>query len=800
MKTLKNWTLLEKTEHGVTLVLDTNADKKPHHFCVSVLENNLIRILIKKNETLELDRTWSIAPVLNNQTIDVPFEGRKRTSLEGFSCPAFIFEQINGQISLATTHLKVVIHQPLYLEWFYRKNPLDAWQFLANDRKTGAYCVGVTDTQSAHFMQRELNDQYYGLGEKAGDLNREGKRYEMRNLDAMGYNAATTDPLYKHWPFTITRRNNISFGIFYDNLATCMIDLGNELDNYHLPYRKYTAEAGDLNYYFFVGTREPSVLETTKAFVRLTGKTIFSPKWSLGYSGSTMSYTDAPDAQVQLQQFIKLCQEHHIACDSFQLSSGYTSIGTKRYVFHWNTQKVPDILSLSSSFHHAGIKLAANIKPCLLHDHPKYKEVSEAGLFISDSEYDKPEISIFWDDDGSHLDFTNPKTITWWQDNVTTQLLEKGIDATWNDNNEYEIWDKNARCHGFGKPIAIKLIRPLMPLLMMRASFEAQQRFAPNLRPYLISRSGCAGMQRYVQTWSGDNRTNWQTLRYNTRMGVGMSISGLYNVGHDVGGFAGNKPDPELFVRWVQNGVMHPRFTIHSWNDDKSVNEPWMYPAITPLIRAALQIRYQLLPYFYNILWQAHIDDEPMLRPTFLDHEHDPKTFAENDDFLIGKDILVASVVEQGSRKRCVYLPDNTQGWYCYYTHQWFAGGQSITLDAPLERLPLLVRAGSILPLSKRIGFVDQNQDDVRIFQVFPMQDNSISTGKHFEDDGISNAWKTGGSLQLTWTMHADHTHIYIDIQKTGDYQPAFAQINFILAKNESRILMINSECTDTFS
>ena len=117
------------------------------------------------------------------------------------------------------------------------------------------------------------------------------------------------------------------------------------------------------------------------------------------------------------------------------------------------------------------------------------------GLFIRDSQSDAPERSSFWDDEGSHLDFTNPAAVRWWQQGVTQQLLEMGIDSTRNDNNEYEVWDGEARCHGFGRPIAIKHIRPVMPLLMMRASMEAQQRFAPQ-RPYLISRSGCAGMQR----------------------------------------------------------------------------------------------------------------------------------------------------------------------------------------------------------------------------------------------------------------------------------------------------------------
>ncbi len=558
MKTLKHWTLEHRGPHHVALKVDDR-----HLFCLYVLEPAMFRVLVKRQGELALDRTWSIAP-----TQDVPWEGRPRESLEGFSLPDFTLDEHEHGLTLATDRLRVTVHQPLWLQWEYRDGQ-GAWQPLADDRPTSAYLLGAQGEGVAHYQRRHADDRYYGLGEKSGDLERSGRRFEMRNLDAMGYNAAATDPLYKHIPFTITRRAGVSFGLFYDNLSSTWLDLGNELDNYHALYRRYQAEAGDLDYYLFLG---PQVLDVTKAFVRLTGKTLFGPKWSLGYSGSTMHYTDAPDAQQQLLSFIELCRQHDIACDSFQLSSGYTSIGDKRYVFHWNHDKVPQPRELSQAFHAAGLKLAANIKPCLLQDHPLYNQVAEQGLFIRDSEHDAPERSVFWDDEGSHLDFTHPQTIAWWQANVTTQLLEMGIDSTWNDNNEYEVWDSNARCHGFGRPIAIKHIRPVMPLLMMRASLEAQQRFAPDKRPYLISRSGCAGMQRYVQTWSGDNRTSWQTLRYNTRMGLGMSLSGLYNVGHDVGGFSGAKPDAELFVRWVQNGVMHPRFTIHSWNDDHTVN------------------------------------------------------------------------------------------------------------------------------------------------------------------------------------------------------------------------------------
>jgi alpha-glucosidase len=786
MKTLKNWVLGQKTAEFIELRVD-----EKHLFRLYVLEQGLCRVLIKQKGELALDRTWSIAP-----EADVPWEGRLRESCEGFSLPGYHCEHQDEKLVVTTDCLRVTVHQPLWLEWEYLNEDAE-WQPLCADRPTGAYLLNAHGDGVAHYQRRYAEDNYYGLGEKAGDLNRTGGRYEMRNLDAMGYNAASTDPLYKHIPFTLTRRDTVSFGLFYDNLSTTKLDLGNELDNYHLPYRRYQAEAGDLDYYLFLG---PKVLDVTKAFVRLTGKTLFGPKWSLGYSGSTMHYTDAPDAQVQLMNFISLCRENAIPCDSFQLSSGYTSINDKRYVFNWNHDKVPQPEVMSAAFHEAGMKLAANIKPCLLQDHPRYDEVAQKGLFIRDSESDAPERSVFWDDEGSHLDFTNPATVAWWQENVTHQLLEKGIDSTWNDNNEYEVWDGEARCHGFGRPLPIKLIRPVMPLLMMRASMEAQQRFAPEKRPFLISRSGCAGMQRYVQTWSGDNRTNWQTLRYNTRMGVGMSLSGLYNVGHDVGGFSGAKPDPELFVRWVQNGVMHPRFTIHSWNDDRTVNEPWMYPEVTPAIRDAMALRYRLMPYLYTLLWQASQDDEPMLRPTFLDHEHDPRTFDETDDFMLGRDLLVASVVEPGATQRAIYLPENTTGWYDYYSGQWHQGGQTITVDAPLDRLPLMVRAGAALPQASRVGHIDNDLDDQRTLLLFPAQGIAEETGMLFEDDGESWEWQRDGALWLNWTLSSDAERINIQFTAHGHYRPAWKTLRLQLPAGETRTLTINGERQDSWT
>ena len=309
MKTLKHWSFNRQSAHHVELAVDGQ-----HILCLYMLEERLFRVVLKRHGALALDRTWSITPQQ-----DVPWEGRARDDLSGFSLPAWSLEQQADRLIIATDSLRVTVHQPLWLEWHYRDQQGE-WRYLTGDRPTSAYLLNPHGDGVAHYLQRRQDERFYGLGEKSGDLLRNGKRYEMRNLDAMGYNARSTDPLYKHIPFTITRRDDVSVGLFYDNLSSCWLDLGNELDNYHTAYRRWQAEAGDIDYYLFCG---PRVLDITKAFVRLTGKTLFGPKWSLGYSGSTMHYTDAPDAQHQLMNFIRLCQAHAIPCDSFQLSSGY---------------------------------------------------------------------------------------------------------------------------------------------------------------------------------------------------------------------------------------------------------------------------------------------------------------------------------------------------------------------------------------------------------------------------------------------------------------------------------------------
>lgn len=379
----------------------------------------------------------------------------------------------------------------------------------------------------------------------------------------------------------------------------------------------------------------------------------------------------------------------------------------------------------------------------------------------------------------------------WWQGNVTKQLLEYGIECTWNDNNEYEVWDHHAKCYGFDQPIDSGLIRPLQPMLMTRASCEAQIAFAPEKRPYLITRSGAPGIQRYAQTWTGDNRTSWESLRWNIRMGLGLSLSGFFNIGHDVGGFSGPRPDPELFLRWVQSGILHPRFTIHSWNDDGSVNEPWMYGEILDDLRAAIRLRYRLLPYLYTLLWQAVTQDEPMLRPTFLDHPQDDACFADTDDFMLGRDILVASVVEAEAQSRAVYLPQNKTGGWDFWSGTWHAGGQQIEIPVGLASIPLFVRGGCVIPLETGANRADVGAAKGLKLAVFPVPGSGSSESVMFEDDGESqNGTQCITNLALTQTTET----MTLDITHSGQRTPHYTKARILLPQSETRPLIVTGK------
>jgi alpha-glucosidase len=747
---------------------------------IFVLEDDIIRIAVLPSGGWRGPKTWAVAPGAD----DVALEGGERLDLSGFSLPSYACDEADGRLVVETAQIRLSIAlRGFFCSWETRAG--ERWVKTARDRRTQAYNFGWWDERIYHYLAREPNEKYFGLGERSGEMDRAGRRFRMTGLDAMGYSARTSDPLYKHIPFYITHKPDAAFGLFYDTLSDCTFDMGCERSNYHGLYRSFVADHGDLDYYFIAG---PDVAAVTRRFTWLTGRPAFLPRWSLGYSGSTMSYTDAPDAQARMNEFLEHCEAHDILCDSFHLSSGYTSIGDKRYVFHWNREKFPDPTAFVAHFRDKGVRLVPNIKPCLLRDHPLFAEAQALGILIAD-ETGEPAWVQFWGELGAYLDFTNPEAIDWWKRHVDGSLLAHGMAGTWNDNNEYEIVSAAARINGFGEPRAGMETKPIQPLLMMRASRDAQRAHAPDKRPFVVTRAGATGLHRYAQTWSGDNATSWETLKYNLKMGLGLALSGVSNTGHDIGGFAGPAPDAELFLRWVQAGIFMPRFSIHSWNDDGTVNEPWMHSEITPHVRDLIKFRYRLMPYLYDLLWKYHRDFEPMVRPTFYDFPGDPRCYDENDDLMVGSALLAAPVVEPGYDRRSVYLPSGAD-WYDFWSGEVFAGGQWVTLPAPPTRPPLLARACSVIAINRAEQHFAKPAD-ARGFHIFPHRGHGAFLATSFEDDAESDAYLRDAFCE--WTLTVDcRERIHIGLARAGTMKAQDNTVHFILPATETRAVELS--------
>jgi alpha-glucosidase len=758
------------------------AGKKNESLTVLALETDILRVSFLPDGQWRLDRTWMMV----GKNGDAPREGRSREDLSAFSCPKVSTTHDKNQAILSTLKLRIDIQT---YPFCIRYETIDG-QHLALDDAFGYEPRG---NRVKHESIALHNEHYYGLGEKSGRLNKAGRHFVFHNRDALGYSARFGDPLYKQFPFYICWRPDlkVAFGVLYDNLSRSELWL-NQAFGSHAGLHAWQASGGDVDFYFILG---PSIENVVEKVTRLTGMPVLPPRYSLGYLASSMGYTEGEDGEQRLDTFLGELKERNIPCDLFHLSSGYCKAEDgRRNVFTWNNKRFPNPKNTIQKFHKAGLKVSANIKPCLLTSHPQYNEVAEKGFFIHKNGGKEPLVAPFWGGRGSFIDFTNPAAWDWWQSQAKQEILDYGIDSLWNDNNEFEVPKGKGESHGFGKPINADLVSPIQTLLMTRASFEAQQKKRPSERPFTISRAGCPGMQRYAQTWTGDNRADWTTLKFNIPMGLGLGLSGMANYGHDVGGFFGRKPSQELFLRWVQQGIFMPRFCIHSWRLDNSANEPWMYPAILPLVREAMHLRYRLMPYLYSLFYESSQTGHPIQRPLVYAFPDDPKVVDESFSYMLGPSLLVSTITKPREKTHAVYLPAE-QGWFDFWNGKYFEGGQTIQVPVKPESIPLYVRAGGMIPLGKEMQHVDASPDDERKLMCFP-QGSGTSTFQLYEDDGISTDYQKGKYTLVELTMTADEKTVRVKggVIHSG-YSLPYKKIDVILPEDEKRKLVTEGLC-----
>lgn len=599
-------------------------------------------------------------------------------------------------------------------------------------KEAEGHSVEEEDAATVQVVKRmEGGEAFYGLGDKTGFLNKRGYEYVMWNTDDPAPQMDNFKSLYKSIPFFITLRDDAVFGLFYDNPYRSCFDMGKESDEYYW----YGAADGNLDYYLIAGD---SMAEVVGGYTYLTGTAPLPQKWTLGYQQCRWSYMS--DAEVRsVAQHMRKCG---IPCDAIHLDIDYMD----RYkVFTWtpDQERYPDPERLISDLADDGIKIVTIIDPGVKVEegYSVYDEGVEKGYFAKTPEGDI-YVNEVWPGDAVYPDFGKKEVRSWWGKNQQF-LLDKGVRGVWNDMNEPASFrgqlppdvvftdedevSNHARMHN------------LYGHNMAKATYEGLKE-RDGRRPFVITRACYAGTQKYSTAWTGDNHSIWAHLQMVIPQLCNMGLSGMPFVGTDVGGF-GSDCTKELLCRWVEAGCFSPLFRNHSAMGTR-YQEPWQFDEETVRIyRKAVELRYHLIPYYYDLFWEEEKTGLPIMRPLVLHYEKDETARECNTEFLVGRNLLAAPVVTQGDRKKMVYLPAGV--WYDYWTGERLesADGKWIVRDAPLDTCPLYVKAGTILPVWPKQSFVgEKDTDSVLMLEIYPGE----GSWEHFQDDGESFDYRDG--------------------------------------------------------
>jgi alpha-glucosidase len=617
------------------------------------------------------------------------------------------------------------------------------------------------------------DEHFYGLGERAFGLDLRGRAYEMWNTDPLIYRLGQ-DPVHLCIPMVLGlhSQGRQGYGIFFDNTFRGRFNLGAAEPG----VLTFGAEDGELCYYFFYG---PALTTVVKRYTALTGRTPLPPLWMLGYHQSRWSYQ--PEARVR-----KLAKDfrevYHVPCDCIYLDihymDGYRS-------FTWDPRRFPDPARKITDLHRLGFKLIVIIDPGIRAD-PDYW-VCRQGLaervFCTYPDDETLFTGPVWPGNCYFPDFTNPRVRDWWAD-LCTSLTDVGVDGIWNDMNEPAIFGlrdttmpdfiRHNLDGDFGEHAKAHNVYGMQ---MARASAEGLQAARPEERPVSITRAGWAGVQRYALSWTGDNRATWAHLWLSMPLLMNLGLSGLAHTGPDIGGYSGFATG-ELFTRWLQMGVFLPLCRAHTFAHGPD-QEPWSWgePYLS-INRRYIELRYRLLPYLYTAFWQCAQTGVPVVRPLLLAFQDDVETHALNDQFMCGDAFLVAPVTEKGATSRRVYLPAGV--WYDFWDDRQYHGPAHIEVDAPLERLPLFVRGGSVVPLGPVLQHTGERAVDTLLLRVYPGDGQHAVASLLYEDDGHTWAFRKGDYRLTRFTLDSTGlppARLTVERQAEGSYTSGYRHL-----------------------
>ncbi|MGA2624431.1 MAG: TIM-barrel domain-containing protein [Bacteroidota bacterium] len=631
-------------------------------------------------------------------------------------------EETDSSIAITSASMKIVCG----------KNPLriaycdGAGKLLLTEPASG----GLATNQAARIAAFTLNqdDHFYGTGERGTSMDRRGQAFDSYNTQIGGYTSALPT-MNTNIPFITTTGG---YALYFENTFPGRFDFGvGDASQF-----SYTAGGGELSYFVLVA---PTVADQLERYTWLTGRQPLPPRWAFGFLQSKFGY----QSQTEATSIVQTMRQEQIPCDAIILDLyWYQAMGD----LAWNTSAWPQPFTMMSDFLAQGIKTIVITEPYIVQTSINFSEAS-SNAYLAKNTINQPYLLNNWWSCGCNaglLDITNPAVQTWWW-SKHPGFFGTELSGIWTDLGEPENHPLDM-LHYLGSAAKVHNI---FNLLWAKTVFNGFHQFRPNQRLFNLTRSGYAGIQRYgVIPWSGDVGKSFGGLAVQPPMMLGMGMSGLAYHNSDIGGFCCGTTTPELYVRWMQYGTFCPITRAHGTGQP---TEPWGYGAqAESLCTKFIQLRYQLLPYIYTMAYENYQTGLPLARPLFFADANDNNLTNESSSYFWGDAFLVSPVVQVGQTSKLVYLPRGT--WIDFWTDNVYQGGSMISVPAPLDKMPLFVRAGSIIPLQPLMNYSDERPLDTLILRMYPVA-GPQNTFSLYEDDGKTLDYQSGKSAQTRVTQ-----------------------------------------------
>ena len=730
---------------------------------VKVVSDEIIRVRLAPNSSFLSDFSYAVSDA--NQHVDLyelnEDKDSYRVQTNTVTC---VLNKENFHISFENREGKIFNQDYAPMHW-------------EENEDFGGYYVYCT-------KQAKESEGFFGLGDKATHLNLRGRRLTNWNSDTYSY-SFNQDPLYKSIPFYLGLHEGEAYGIFFDNTFKTYFDFASEKAD----QTSFWSEGGELQYYYIHG---PSMTDVIKRYHGLTGTHYLPPTWALGYHQCRWSYYPESKVRDLGLQF----RNRQIPCDALYLDIDYME-GYR--CFTWNKRYFPDPKGMIRDLAKDGFKTVVMIDPGIKVDdnYWVFKEGKKNNYFCRRGDDYFMEGHV-WPGRCQFPDFTNPQVRTWWGD-LYKGLVEAGVAGVWNDMNEPAVFGRgtfpNDVRHNYdGYRGSHRKAHNVYGMQMVRATYDGLKKLQPNKRPFTITRAAYSGTQRYASVWTGDNVATWEHLRIGSLQLQRLSMSGLPFCGTDIGGFSG-EPTAELFTRWIQFGVFSPFMRAHSAGDTAE-REPWSFgEEYEKINRKFIELRYKLLPYIYTVFRQHAHDGSPILKPLIMLEQEEVSNLQREEEFAFGDKILVSPVLEAGQQQKTIYLPKGN--WYDYWTHALIQGGMEHQFETPLDKMPIFIKAGTVLPEHPVMQYVNEKSIEILGLNIF--YSNNHVESSLYEDEGDSFDYENQGYVNKKFTVKGTETSFEITQEVEGLYTESYKEyrVNIIGLPFELKTVLVDNKIID---